>query len=113
MRVTTPTPVMLRSVAEPAHVGGAPVRPGDRVLIATHNCARAYGPFDLSRRHPPELRRLWFGAGAHFCLGYPLALAEIRAVASVLLRHDLRIVGRRAARGVLIPTYEHLWIRAA
>ncbi|MBG0826864.1 cytochrome P450 [Planomonospora sp. ID67723] len=137
MRVTTPTPVMLRSVAAPALIRGngeiradgevraadegsgaakireVAVRPGDRVLIVTHNCARAHGPFDPSRPHPPELRRLWFGAGPHFCIGYPLALAEIRAVASVLLSHRVRVVRRRAARGVLIPTYEHLWITAS
>ncbi|WP_068928181.1 cytochrome P450 [Planobispora rosea] len=113
MRVTTPTPVMLRSVAEPALVGEVAVRPGDRVLIATHNCARAHGPFDPSRPHPPELRHLWFGAGPHFCIGYPLALAEIRAVASTVLSHRVRVVRRRAARGVLIPTYEHLWITAS
>ncbi|MFC6577522.1 cytochrome P450 [Planomonospora parontospora] len=113
MRVTTPTPLMLRSVSEPARVGGVAVRPGDRVLIVTHNCARAHGPFDPSRPHPPELRRLWFGAGPHFCIGYPLALAEIRAVASTVLSRGVRVTGRRAARGVLIPTYEHLWITAA
>ncbi|MEU0478398.1 cytochrome P450 [Streptosporangium sp. NPDC006013] len=112
MRVTTPTPLMLRSVSTAARVGKAAVRPGDRVLIVTHNCARAYGPFDPSRPHPPELRRLWFGAGPHFCIGYPLALAEIRAVASVLLSHRVRVLRRRAARGVLIPTYEHLWVSA-
>jgi cytochrome P450 len=113
MRVTTPTPLMLRSVSEPARVGEVAVRPGDRVLIVTHNCARAHGPFDPSRPHPPELRRLWFGAGPHFCIGYPLALAEIRAVAGVVLSRGVRVTGRRAARGVLIPTYEHLWITAA
>ncbi|WP_449062034.1 cytochrome P450 [Planomonospora algeriensis] len=113
MRVTTPTPLMLRSVSEPARVGGVAVRPGDRVLIVTHNCARAHGPFDPSRPHPPELRHLWFGAGPHFCIGYPLALAEIRAVASTVLSRGVRVTGRRAARGVLIPTYEHLWITAA
>ncbi|GAA5081790.1 cytochrome P450 [Thermocatellispora tengchongensis] len=113
MRVTTPTPVMLRSVAEPARIGRARVRPGDRVIIATHNCARAYGPFDPDAARPPEVRRLWFGAGPHFCIGYPLALAEIRAVASVVLAHRPRVVARRAARGVLIPTYRNLWITAS
>jgi cytochrome P450 len=109
MRVSTPTPVMLRSVHAPAVVGGRRVRPGDRVLLATHNCCQAYGPFDLDRPHPPELRRLWFGAGPHFCIGYPLAMAEIRAVARVVLAAaPLRITDRAAARGVLIPTYRRL-----
>ncbi|GAA2601144.1 cytochrome P450 [Actinomadura fulvescens] len=112
MRVTTPTPVMLRSVHGSIRVGGVAVRPGDRVLIATHNCCRAYGPFDLDRPHPPELRRLWFGAGAHFCLGYPLAMAEIRAVVRTLLvAAPLEVTRREAARGVLIPTYRRLVVR--
>ncbi|HEX2315982.1 MAG TPA: cytochrome P450 [Thermomonospora sp.] len=114
MRVATPTPVMLRSVHAPVTVGGVRVRPGERVLIATHNCCRALGPFDLDREHPPELRRLWFGAGPHFCLGYPLAMAEIRAVArTVLEAAPLTITRRRAARGVLLPTYRELHVRRA
>ncbi|MWA07468.1 cytochrome P450 [Actinomadura sp. LD22] len=113
MRVTTPTPVMLRSVHRPAVVGGVAIRPGDRVLIATHNCCRGLGPFDLERPHPPELRRLWFGAGPHFCIGYPLATAQIRRVARTLLdAAPLRITGRAAARGVLIPTYSRLTVRS-
>ncbi|MBE1534522.1 cytochrome P450 [Actinomadura algeriensis] len=113
MRVTTPTPVMLRSVHRAAEIGGAPVRPGDRILIATHNCCRALGPFDPDRPHPPELRRLWFGAGPHFCIGYPLAMAQIRRVVrTVLDATPLRIVERSAARGVLIPTYRHLSVRS-
>ncbi|MEV4676431.1 MULTISPECIES: cytochrome P450 [Actinomadura] len=113
MRVTTPTPVMLRSVHRPAEVAGVAIRPGDRVLIATHNCCRALGPFDLDRPHPPELRRLWFGAGPHFCLGYPLAMAQIRRVARTLLAAaPLRITRRAAARGVLIPTYRYLAVRS-
>ncbi|TMQ97461.1 cytochrome P450 [Actinomadura soli] len=112
MRVTTPTPVMLRSVHRPVAVGVVEVRPGDRVLIATHNCCRALGPFDLDRPHPPELRRLWFGAGPHFCLGYPLAMAQIRLVARTLLAAGpLTITRRAAARGVLIPTYRELAVR--
>ncbi|GAA4391686.1 cytochrome P450 [Actinomadura verrucosospora] len=113
MRVATPTPVMLRSVHRPAVVGGAAVRPGDRVLIATHNCCRAHGPFDLDRPHPPELRRLWFGAGPHFCIGYPLAMAQIRLVARTLLAAaPLTVTRRAAARNVLIPTYRHLAVRS-
>ncbi|MEU5990930.1 cytochrome P450 [Spirillospora sp. NPDC047418] len=113
MRVTTPTPVMLRSVHRPATVAGVAIRPGDRVLIATHNCCRAYGPFDLDRPHPPELRRLWFGAGPHFCIGYPLALAQIRLAARTLLTAAPLLVTRRAAaRGVLIPTYRYLAVRS-
>ncbi|MFI0452517.1 cytochrome P450 [Actinomadura sp. 6N118] len=114
MRVTTPTPVMLRSVHASVQVGDVAVKPGDRVLIATHNCCRAYGPFDLDRRHPPELRRLWFGAGPHFCLGYPLAMAETRAVArTILAAAPLEITRREAARGVLIPTYRRCVVRSA
>ena len=113
MRVATPTPVMLRSVHRPAEAGGVAIRPGDRVLIATHNCCRAHGPFDLDRPHPPELRRLWFGAGPHFCIGYPLAMAQIRLVARTLLVAAPLVVTRRAAaRNVLIPTYRHLAVRS-
>ncbi|GII95625.1 cytochrome P450 [Sinosporangium siamense] len=111
MRVTTPTPVMLRSVSAPAEVGGVRVRPGDRVVIVTHTCTRAHGPFDPDFVHPPELRRLWFGAGPHFCIGYPLAMAEIRAIADVVADPAVRVVRRRAARRVLIPAYRELWIR--
>ncbi|MGI8336132.1 cytochrome P450 [Actinomadura scrupuli] len=109
MRFTTPTPIMLRSVHAPVEIGGVAIRPGDRVLIATHTCCRAFGPFDLDRPQPPELRRLWFGAGPHFCIGFPLAMSEIRAVARVVLAAaPLRIVRRAPARGVLIPTYRTL-----
>ncbi len=111
LRVTTPSPAMLRSVAAPARIGTVAVRPGERIVIATHNCARALGGFDLDRPHPPELRQLWFGAGPHFCLGFPLAMAEIRTLARVVLDHaPLRIVRRTATRRVLIPTYQSFTI---
>ncbi|MFJ2741500.1 cytochrome P450 [Streptomyces sp. NPDC087440] len=109
LRVTVPSPVMLRSVAAATTVGGVPVAAGDRVVIATLLCAQAYGPFAPERPHPPELRRLWFGAGPHFCLGMPLAMAQVHAVLNtVLAAGPTEITGRRAARRVLIPGYARL-----
>ncbi|GAA2469414.1 MULTISPECIES: cytochrome P450 [Streptomyces] len=109
LRVTVPSPVMLRSVARPTAIGGVPVAPGDRVVIATLMCASAYGAFDPDRPHPPELRRLWFGAGPHFCLGMPLAMAQVRAVLdAVLAAGPVAVADRRTARHVLIPGYARL-----
>jgi cytochrome P450 len=113
LRVSTPTPVMVRSVAAAAKIGSVSVRPGDRIIIATNNCTRAYGDFDPDRPHPPEVRRLWFGAGPHFCIGYPLAMAEIRALTQTMLNFaPLKIVGRKYARGVLLPAYDRLEVVA-
>ncbi|GGV03206.1 cytochrome P450 [Streptomyces albospinus] len=112
LRITVPSPVMLRSVARSAEIGGVPVAPGDRVVVATLLCAQAYGPFAPERPHPPELRRLWFGAGPHFCLGMPLAMAQIRAVlTAALAAGPIAVTGRRAARRVLIPGYARLTIK--
>jgi cytochrome P450 len=115
LRLTTPSPAMLRSVVAPARVGRVGVRPAERVVIATHNCARAYGDgFDPDRRRAPELNQLWFGSGPHYCLGYPMAMAEIEALAGGVLRHaPLRVVRRRYAFGVLIPTYRELVVTRA
>lgn len=124
LRFTAPTPAMLRAVAAPARVGGgapgtgADVRPGDRVVIATLLCCRAAGPFDPDTPQPTAVRQLWFGAGPHFCLGMPLATAQITAVldalvASVRARGPLRVVDREVARGVLIPAYASLRVACA
>ncbi|MFC4632249.1 cytochrome P450 [Promicromonospora alba] len=116
LRVTVPTPAMLRSVRADTSVGGVPVRAGDRVVIATVNCCRAGGGFDPDRPVEPAVRHLWFGAGPHFCLGMPLAMAQVDAVldalaAAVAADGRVPVVGRRrAARGVLVPAYSSLEI---
>ena len=107
LRVTTPSPVMLRSVVADDAIGPVRVRPGDRVILATFAANRSLGPFDPAANTAAVLKQLWFGAGSHFCLGAPLAMAQIRLVLEMLLdaAPDARIVRRAAARRVLIPGY--------
>lgn len=113
LRVTVPSPVMLRSVAAPATVGGTAVRPGERIVIATVSAARgSQQAFDPDRTPATSIGGLWFGAGPHFCLGMPLAIAEIRTLLDVLVEAaPLEIVRRKVARGVLIPAYRSLVVR--
>ncbi|PZQ90793.1 MAG: cytochrome P450 [Leifsonia xyli] len=113
LRVTTPSPVMLRAVTAPTRIGEVAVRPGDRVILGTYWADTALGVFDPDAHPAASLKQLWFGAGAHYCLGAPLAMAQIRLALEVLLAHPgLRIERRRAARGVLIPSYAELVVRA-
>lgn len=113
LRVTTPSPVMLRSVVTDDSIGPVRVRPGDRVILATFAANRAFGPFDPSANTAGVLKQLWFGAGTHFCLGAPLAMAQIRIVLDALLdaAPDATIVTRTAARGVLIPGYSRVLVQ--
>ncbi|MFM9877884.1 MAG: hypothetical protein ACKVOG_08560, partial [Rhodoglobus sp.] len=92
-----------------ASVGTIPVRAGDRVILATFLANRAGGGFDPETNAAASLKQLWFGAGSHFCLGAPLALAQVRVTLGALLAAGaLEIVSRRPARGVLIPSYARL-----
>ena len=108
--MTTPSPVMLRSVVAKDAIGGVAVRPGDRVILATYAANRALGEFDPEANVGAVLRQLWFGAGSHFCLGAPLAMAQIRLLLEAVLdaatgTTSVTVVSRRVARGQLIPGY--------
>jgi cytochrome P450 len=114
LRVTTPSPMMLRSVVEPRVLGGVAVKPGERILLGTYWANRALGEFDPEGNPAAQLKQLWFGAGAHYCLGAPLAMAQIRlALGALLETPTLRIVARRPSRGVLIPSYASLTLERA
>jgi cytochrome P450 len=114
LRVTTPTPVMLRSTVKPGRIGRVAVRPGDRIVLATFAADRALGEFDPETNAAAQLKQLWFGAGAHYCLGAPLAMVQIRRTLEVLLeRPAARIADRAPSRGVLIPSYARLVLEAA
>ena len=114
MRVTTPSPVMLRSVVSDASIGSVAVKAGDRVVLATFAANRALGPFDPSLNTAATLKQLWFGAGSHFCIGAPMAMAQIHLVVDALLAAGpVRVVSRAASRGVMIPSYASLVIERA
>ncbi len=109
LRVTTPTPVMLRSTIAADRIGNVTVAPGDRIILATFAANRALGEFDPATNAAAQLKQLWFGAGAHYCIGAPLAMAQIRLSLDALLEQpSLRVVSRRPARGVLLPSYASL-----
>jgi cytochrome P450 len=112
LRVTTPSPVMLRSTVTTGAIGRVAVHPGDRIVLATFAANRALGEFDPTTNAAAQLKQLWFGAGVHYCLGAPLAMAQIRITLDALLaRPTVAVVRRRAARGVLIPSYASLELR--
>ncbi len=113
LRVTTPSPVMLRSATAETAIGGVRVRPGDRVILATFAANRALGGFDPEANPAASLKQLWFGAGSHYCLGAPLAMAQVRATLDAVLdAGGVGVVDRAPARGVLIPSYERLVVAA-
>ncbi len=110
LRVTTPAPVIGRSVHSDVEVAGRGLRAGERVLLLTWSANTAAGGFDLDRPYLPENRQLWFGGGRHQCLGAALARAELAAVLGMLVAdgRPWRIVHRAPARRALVPTYRSL-----
>ena len=115
LRVTTPAPLIGRHVTAQVETSGRTLRKGDRVLMLTYTANNGVGRFDIQRPLAPQIRQLWFGAGHHLCLGAPLARAEITYLLESLLAtgHGWRVVRRRAARGVVIPSYRELSIACA
>jgi cytochrome P450 len=115
LRMTTPSLATLRRCARPTELDGIRLRQDERVVVLLWWATRLEGGFDPGRRSPRELRHLWFGAGSHFCLGAPLALAELRAMTGMVLEvaaeRGLVVTGRRAARRVLVPRYAELRLR--
>lgn len=112
LRVTTPVPVIGRSVRADLEIAGRRLRASQRVLMLTYTANNAPGGFNLDREYLPDNRQLWFGAGRHFCLGAAVGRAELSSLLHALLAagRPWRIVERRYGRRVLIPTYARLRI---
>ena len=117
LRVTVPTPVMLRGVTSPTKIAHVPVKPGDRILLATTLACRRAGGFDPMKAMPRELRNLWFGAGVHLCIGMPLAQLEILEVTKELLSRcagkNVKIIESQIRKGTLTAGYSKLVIQCA
>lgn len=110
LRVTSPAPLIGRSVLADVSVGGRTLRAGERVMVLTWTANNLAGPYRIDRPYIAQNRQLWFGAGRHLCLGGPLARAELGAIVDLLLGdgRPFRIVSRRYGRKVLIPAYASL-----
>jgi cytochrome P450 len=118
LRLTVPTPVMLRSVTEDATVGGKKIKKGQRVVLLTVTaCQRLTrgDVFDPDREIPSEIKNIWFGAGSHFCIGMPLAMAQTKAFINTLLEASkqgkLIISHRDATKHTFAPAYRELLIK--
>lgn len=118
LRFTTPVPATMRIAQQDTSVMDRRIKRGTRMVVLTCNLARDPSVFEhpdrfiANRRQPQRSRNLWFGAGAHFCLGFAIAQRQLQMVLQGLasLNGALRIVRRSAARGVIIPAYARLEI---
>ena len=119
LRLTVPTPVMLRAVDEDSEIGGKKIRAGKRVILLTNFACRRVphgASFDPEREIPKAMQQIWFGAGSHFCIGMPLAMAQTRGFLNALLEAvtdggSLVIEKRVGRRKVFAPSYQELLIR--
>jgi cytochrome P450 len=114
LRVSTPAPVIGRRVARDVEVDGRLMRSGEQVMVLTYVADNGAGPFDITRDYVPETRQLWFGAGRHLCLGAAVARTQLTRMLETLIAEGRpwRVVSRRAARRVLVPTYASLRVRS-
>ncbi|MEE1929013.1 cytochrome P450 [Streptomyces sp. TRM 70351] len=84
----------LRTVTEETELGGRRLAPGDRVVPWIWAANRDPGvferPHEIDFARSPN-RHLALGLGAHYCIGAPLAKAELGALFTAVLRHTSRV----------------------
>lgn len=84
---TNPSIGVPRFISQDIELGGRPIRAGTTVIvspaIANRDPRRFPDPQRMDLRRPNN-QHLSFGAGPHFCLGAPLARAELQVVLETL-----------------------------
>lgn len=95
LRYTTPVDIgAFRLAREDVTIGGVTIHKGDVVLAVLGSANRDESQFPspdtLNLAREPN-RHLAFGAGAHFCLGAPLARLEARIALTTLFRRFPRL----------------------
>jgi cytochrome P450 len=107
---------MLRSVSRDTVIGNHFFGKGRRVAILMYAPVRGLEDGDSlrpDRKAPSPARGLYFGAGAHHCIGYAPARAELdRSMERLGSLGPLRVSRRRAAHNVVIPRYSVLEVEA-
>lgn len=113
LRVTSPAPIIGRSVLADLEIGRHTLRAGERIVVLTWTANNLAGEYRIDRAYIPQNRQLWFGAGRHLCLGGPLARAELTAMVELLVGDGtpFRVVSREYGRRVLIPAYRSLVVQ--
>ena len=88
-RYYTPVTALARTVKTPCTLGGQPLEPGDRVLLAYGSANRDeevfYQPNEVLIDRDPN-RHLSFGLGPHHCIGARFARHESAIVVEEILR---------------------------
>jgi cytochrome P450 len=120
MRVRPAVPVIWRVAAEDFEFRGLKIAAGtvlSMFVVAAHTDPRVFGPteFDIGLERPAQLT---FGSGIHYCLGAPLARAEMGEALPILAArlHNPELAGSvrwRSPLGICGPVTLPIRFRAA
>lgn len=116
LRFLSPIPLFTRTTTCPHRLGDSPVPQDVQLLPMLYNCLRSERVLDepdvlrIDREQPREVRKLWFGAGPHFCPGHAIShrLLDLQLQALVQLGPTTHVVARRADRRALLPSWRVL-----
>jgi cytochrome P450 len=118
LRLLCPSPAILRGVDYDTEMDGYRFKKNRRVVVMLYTALKDKTyflkprGFEPHRTIDPAMRHMWFGNGAHFCLGFGLARREIETVLDTLLGlGQIQIVKRSYPRQQSFPGYTRLLIK--